>query len=368
VTTTARQPGAYNSVSERQALIAQATRATHSLALALGADCALLDTPAGQCSTGWTETGGVYSLSYVRNPGAKYVRITARVLPTTTPVNANVTLDLTITDALGNSVASSDNRIPRQWKSETIYAPFAAVGSAMQEFSDLVVGYVDCDDLDSTLTDPTWSFDVTLTTTGGAQLDGLWIDEMPRFLADDGATHGGIVPGAFQRDATIHDGATDGLDRLLATLASGRTQQRSYLAMAWRQSVVAAETPSLTSAVDGPFTLLTSGAGVRTDFAVYPRSIAAVSAAGEAAKVRYLYRFEGGAGTETAQITLRGSATGSLWTASALAYTTSWTWSAWVDCAVRTSPLSDALSLSGKVSAGGPTLWLAGVHVREAVT
>jgi hypothetical protein len=54
----------------------------------------------------------------------------------------------------------------------------------------------------------------------GAQLDGMWIEEMPRFLADDSATHGGIVPGSFQRDATIHDGSTDGLDRLLATLAS----------------------------------------------------------------------------------------------------------------------------------------------------
>lgn len=368
MTTWPRSPGFGNSAQERQALVAQATRATHGLALALAADCALLDTPAGQCSAPWTETGGTFSLSYVRNPGARFIQISARVLPTTTPINAAVTLDLTITDALGNSVSVGDDRIPRRWKGETIYCPYAPTGSALQEFSELVVGYVDCDELDDTLTDPTWSFDVALTVTGGAQLDGLWLAEMPRFLVDDGATHGGIISGSFQRDATIHDGSTDGLDGLLATLASGRIQQRSYLAMAWRQSIVSAETPSLTSSSDGPFTLLDAGAGVRAEFAVYPRSIGAVSAAGEAAKVRYLYRFSGGAGTETGQITLRGSATGSPWALSSIAYTTSWAWSAWVDCAVRTSPLSDALSLSGKVSASGPTLWLAGVHVREAVT
>ena len=368
MTTTPHRPGYLNEVSERQALVAKATQAVHGLNLALAANAGLLDTPAGQCSTGWTETGGTYSLSYVRNPGAKYVQICTRILPTTTPLSATVTLDLTVTDATGNSVSVGDDRIPRGWKGEIVYAPALPTGGALAEWSHVVLGYVDCDELDDTLTDPSWSFDVALAVTGGAQLDGVWLAEMPRFLVDDGATHGGIIPGSFQRDATIHDGPVDGLDRLLATLASGRIQQRSYLALAWRQSTVSAETPSLTGTSDGPFTLLDAGSGVRAEFAVYPRSIAAVSVAGEAAKVRYLYRFSGGAGTETGQIALRGSATGSPWLLSSIAYTTSWTWSAWVDCAVRTSPLSDLLSLSGKVSAGGPTLWLAGVHVREAVT
>lgn len=368
MTTTPHQPGYRGALQERQARIGEATRAVHALNLSLTANAALLDTPAGQCSTGWTDTGGIYSLSYVRNPGARFVAIVARVLPTTAPINATVTLDLTVRDSTGNSVASSDDRIPRRWKGETIYCPYAAAGTALAEYSEQVVGYVDCDELAADLADTSWSFDVTVAVTGGAQLDGIWLAEMPRFLVDDSVSHGGIVPGSFQRDATIHDGPVDGLDRLLATLASGRTQQRSYLALAWRQSVVSAETPSLTSSSDGPFTLLDAGSGTRAEFAVYPRSIAAVSAAGEAAKVRYLYRFSGGAGTETAKIRLRGSATGSPWLTGDLAYTTSWTWSPWIDCAVRTSPLSDALSLSANLSAGGPTLWLAGIHVREAVT
>ncbi len=368
MTTSGRAPADHNSVQERLARIAQATRATDALSLARAANCALLDTPAGQCSTGWTETGGVYSLSYARNPGARFVAIVARLLPRTSTATVSITLDLTVRDSTGNFVASSDDRIPDQWKGETLLAPRARAREPFAAASLRVVGYVDCDELATDLSDPSWSFDVTLSVTGGAQLDGLWLAEMPRFLADDSVSHGGIVPGSFQRDATIHDGATDGLDRLLATLASGRTQQRSYLALAWRQSAVSAETPSLTSATDAPFALLDAGAGVRATFAVYPRSIAAVSTAGELAKVRYLYRMSGGAGTETAKIRLRGSATGSPWLTGDLAYTTSWVWSPWIDCAVRTSPLSDALSLSGNVSASGPTLWLAGAHVREAVT
>lgn len=366
MTTAAHQPGYRSSLSELQARVARATQATHGLSLALAANCALLDAPAGQCSAGWTETGGDWSFSYVRNPGCRFVAIVARVLPSTGA--AAVTLDLTVRDAAGNSVSSSDARIPRLWKGEAIAAPRARVFEPLAELSRKVVGYVDCDALDDDLTDPSWSFDLAVGVTGGAELDGVWLCEMPRFLVDDGATHGGILPGAFQRDAIISDDPTAGLDRLVATLASARQQQRSYLALAWRRSTVPDETPSLTSTSDGPFTLLTSGSGVRTVFPIVPRSIAAVSAAGEAAKVRFLYRFSGGAATETAKLRLRGLATGSPWTTMGLAYTTSWTWSAWLDAAVRTSPLSDKLSLSGQLSAGGPTLWLAGVHVREAVT
>jgi hypothetical protein len=369
MTTVAREPALLNSVDARQARIGRATQNVHALALALTANCALLDTPAAQCSTGWTETGGTYSLSYVRNPGARYVRLEALIHPSTTVLGTSVTLDLTVRDAAGHSVTSSDDRIPRRWRAETVYAPLAVAGSARLEFVERVIGYVDCDALDDDLTDPSWSFDVALTVSGGAQVESLSLSEMPRFVVDDAAGHGGVIPGAYQRDTIIHDGLQDGLRRLLSTLDSGRLSQRTYLGLAWRQALVSAETPSLTGTSDGPFTLLDgAGSGGRLEWALVPRSIRAASAAGEPCKVRYLYRFQGGAGTETGQISLRGSATGSPWTLSSIAYTTSWTWSAWVDCAVRTSPLSDALSLSGKVSASGPTLWLAGVHVREAVT
>lgn len=368
MTTAPRQPAYTNNVQERQARVGRATETGHALSLALVANSALLDTPAAQCASPWTETGGTYSLSYVRNPGARYLRLEALLHPTDAPLSAAVTIDLTVRDAAGHSVTSSDDRIPRRWKGELVYAPYAGAGIGRLEFVERVVGYVDLDELAADLTDPSWSFDVTLTVASGAQVESFSISEMPRFVVDDGAAHGGILPGAYQRDAVIHDGGTDGLRRLLSTLASARQSQRTYLGIAWRQATLASEVPSLTGTSDGPFTLLEgAGSGGRLEWDVAPRPVRAVSAAGEPAQVRYLYRFSGGAGTETGQITLRGAATGSPWTRSSLAYTTSWTWSAWLDCAVRTSPLSDAVSVSGKVSASGPTLWLAGIHLREAV-
>lgn len=368
MTTTARQPGYINTLAQTQARIGRATQAVHPLTLALVANCALLDTPPAQCSTPWTETGGAFSLSYVRNPGARFVRLEALVLPTDAALGAYVTLDLTVRDAAGHSVSSSDDRIPRRWKGENVYCPVGAAGGARLDRAERVVGYVDLDELDDDLTDASWSFDVTLTVSGGAQVETISLGEMPRFIADDAATHGGMLPGSFQRDATIADGTQDGLRRLLSTLDSARQSQRSYLALAWRQAMLSDEVPSLTSAVDAPFTLLEgAGSGGRLEWALAPRPVHAASSAGEAARFRVLYRFDGGAGTETAKVRLRGSATGGTWITGTLSYTTSWTWSPWVACACRTSPRSDRLSLSGNLSASGPTLWLGGVHVPEAV-
>jgi hypothetical protein len=330
---------------------------------ALAADCALLDTPAAQCSTGWTETGGVYSLSYVRNPGARYVRLEARMTPVA--AGATLTLSLTIRDAAGHSVGPSDDRIPYDWRGETLTPPLLPFAGLLPDSSQAVLGVVDCAELATTLADESWSFDVTLSVSGGAQLDGITLYELPRFVVDDSAAGGGIIPGAFQRDAVIHDGSTDGLVRLVSTLESARLSQRSYLGLAWRQSTVLADTPSCASTSLAPFTLLDAGAAAAS-FKVISRVVNAASSAGEALRWRVLYRMTDGT-TETGTVKLLGSATGSPWTTGALAYTSSWTWSSWKTAAVRTSPANDAFSLKAQVSASGPTLWLAGLDVREAV-
>jgi len=356
-------PSLWNAPEERAARVHRATHALHALAIAGASNSALLETPAAQASTGWTETGGDYSLSYVRNPGARFVRLEARMTPVA--AGATLTLSLTIRDAAGHSVGPSDDRIPYDWRGETLTPPLLPFAGALPDASQPVLGVVDCDALASTLTDESWSFDITLTVSGGAQLDGVTLYELPRFIVDDSATHGGIVPGSFQRDAVIHDGATDGLVRLVSTLESARLSQRSYLNISWRQSLVAADTPSCSSTTLAPFTLLDAG-GAAASFKVISRVINAASAAGEALRWRVLYRMSDGT-TETGTVKLLGSATGSPWTTGALAYTTSWTWSAWKSAAVRTSPANDAFSVKGQVSASGPTLWLAGIDVREAV-
>lgn len=369
MTTASRQPGWGNLPSELQARIGRATQAVHPLGVALASDCALLDTPPAQASMGWTETGGAYSMSYVRNPGARYIRVEARLAPTQTPLGAQVQLKLTVRDAAGHSVAYSDDRIPRGWKDEVQLSPFVVETSSLAEFSTPVVGYLDADALGDDLTDPSWSFDLEITLTGGAQLEGVWLSELPRFVVDDAAAVGGVIPGVFQRDAVIHDGSTDGLRRVVAVLEAARLQQRSYLSLTWRDSTTPADTPSCSSPIAlEAFALLDLGSSTdAVTFGISPRSIVAGSSAGDAARFRVRYRMSGGAGTETAKVRLYGSASGSPWTTSNLAYTTSWTWSPWVACAIRTSPLSDALSFKAKVSASGPTLWLSAAHVIDDV-
>lgn len=363
--TTGHAPGYFNAVSERQARVHRATQTTHPIALALASNCALLDQPASIASTGWTETGGVYSFSYVRNPGARYVRFEARIAPVSLTSTATVQLKLTARDATGNAVLHGDDRIPDGFKSETHAAPHSLLIGPRFAESLAIVGYVDCDALDDDLTDPTWHFDLEVSVSGGGTLDGMQLFELPRFAVDDTATHGGVIPGSFQRDAVIHSGSDDGLVRLVSTQESARLSQRSYLALSWLRSTTPADTPSVSATSYTPFTLLDAGADA-VRFAVPTRSVHAASSAGEVARWRFLYRFDGGAGTETASVRLYGSATGSPWTKS-LTYTTSWTWSPWVAAAVRTSPATDALSLKGLVSASGPTLWIAAVHVAEAV-
>ena len=365
MTTTAHAPGYFNAVSQRQARIHRATQTTHPLTLATAADCALLDTPPAHGSLPWIETGGTYSISYVRNPGARFVRIEARLSAVDYATFATVRLKLTVRDAAGHSVTSSDDRIPTGYRDETQDSPRAFLLPPRFDLSQAVVGYVDCDALDDDLTDPSWSFDLEVAFTSGATLDGLHLYELPRFLVDDGATHGGIIPGSFQRDAVIHSGVDDGLVRLVSTLESARLSQRTYLNLSWLRSTTPADTPSVSATSYTPFALLDAGAAA-VPFAFTPRVVAAASAQGEPTRWRFLYRFSGGAGTETASVRLYGSATGSPWTKN-VAYNTSWTWSSWVDAYARTSPDSDAYSLKGLVSASGPTLWIAAVHGVEAV-
>lgn len=350
--------------SERQARVHRAAQALHAMGIALGANCALLDHPPWQSSTGATDTGGTWSFSFVRSPGGRYVRCEARLSPAAT--GASVALSMTVRDAAGHSVGPTDPRIPYDWRGEVLASPTLPFAGALASASTSIVGWIDAESLASTLTDPSWSIDVTVSVAGGGALDGITLWEAPRSLVDDEALHGGVVPGSFQRDTIIHAGAVDGLVRLVSTLESARLAQRSYLSLAWRQSTAPTDTPSTTSTSYAPLTLLDAGPDAAA-FAVPTRVIHAASTAGEAVQWRVLYRLSEGLGSETARVRLTTLASGSPSTSGALAYTTSWTWSAWKDATVRTSPATDALALTALVSASGPTLWIAGIHVREAV-
>lgn len=358
-------PGWLSQVTPRATRISQSTRALHPLAVAYAANSALLDNPPSIGAIGWTDTGGTYSMSYVRTPGAAYVRIEARVAAVAPGTAASVTLKLTLRDAAGHTVAHTDDRCPVGYRDETTDCPASLVVAPRFDESRAVVGWLDLDALAVDLTDPSWSLDLEVAVSGGASLDGVQAFELPRFSADDVTEHGGVVPGSFQRDYTISDDTQRGLRRIVSTLESARLSQRTYLSLTWLRSTSAADTPSTSATSYAPLALLDAGADpVR--FVVPTRHVGAASA-GTPARWRFLYRLSGGAGTETARVRLYGDASGSPWTSSLLTFTTSWTWSDWKDATLRTSPALEHLALRAKLSASGPTLWIAAVHVHEAV-
>lgn len=368
MTTVPHAPELLTSLAEQTPRVNAPVAGLHHIELAHVANHALLDTPAGRFNLDLIDTDGVYSFSYVRNPGAKYLRLEARINAQRGLLTTGfVLVDLTIRDAGGHSVVSSSSHVPRGFKGETLRTPSALVDVSLVD-QLAVVGTLDCDALAATLTDPSWSFDFTLTFGGGAEVNTLQCWEIPRFLVDDSVDHGGMLPGAFQRDQPLTDSDTIGLERLLETLVSARQVERTYVSLAWRQQVVVTgETPHVSATSFQYLTALSADAAPQT-WRLAPRQIATGSTAGESLRYRVLYRMSGGAGSETGQVRLVGNATGSPWATASLAYTTTWTWSPWINAAIRTSPLADTLSLEGKVSGSGPTLWVAGVHVREHVT
>lgn len=360
-------PELLTSLEERTPRIDHPVSAVHHILLADVANHALLDHPAGRFNLDLIDTSGTYSFSYVRNPGARYLRLEARINAQAPTSLGFAQIDLTIRDAAGHSIASSSVHVPRGFKNEQLPTPRSLLDLPLYDQLS-VVGVLDCDALDGTLTDPSWVFEFAITFAGGAEINTLQCGEVPRFVVNDAVDHGGVLPGAFQHDTPITASDVTGLERLLETLVSARQCERTYVSLAWRQQVVVtSETPNVSATSFTHFTALAADAGPQT-WRPSPRQVYAGSSAGEAIRLRFLYRFSSGAGSETAQVQLVGNAGGGSWLSATLAYTTTWTWSDWITAAIRTSPLSDALALKGKVSASGPLLWIASVHVLEAVT
>lgn len=361
-------PELLDAIEPQTPRISRAVQGMHDLTLAQAVNCALFNHPAARANLDLCDTAGTYSFSYVRNPGARYLRLEAHFNGHSGYGGVYGQIDLTARDAAGHSVASSDAKIPNGFKNERHYPPYSVGAIVAPDNQLVVVGYLDCDALDDDLTNENWSLDFALTFTGGAELNSLQLVEMPRFLCDDLATHGGTVPGNYQRDAPIDDSAQKGLERILSTLQSARRVQRSYVALAWRQQVaVTTETPNTTATSYQYLSVLNADSAPQT-WRMGTRQVYTGATAGEAARYRVLYRMSDGAGTEKGRFRVSGNATGSPWETGDLNYTTTWTWSDWVTMAVRTSPTTDTLTLEGRLNGAGPTLWCAGVDVREAVS
>jgi hypothetical protein len=329
------------------------------------ADCingAGLDDHAGRFGTSEILDTGTFTWSYTRTAQARYLcvrAIIAATAPVTTPGTDTVTLDLTLSDGT-NTLASSSLKLPRGWKGETHVSPLAYLGGRHDGLH--VTGYVDLDDVDDDLSASSdWSITVVVTIAGGAQVQVLSAWEVPGFAIDDDVPGRGVLVGNYSRDREIVDTPL-GCEELITQDDYAVTEQRTILSMAWRQQVAdSTETPSCASTSYGAVSLLDEGGAVghfRTIARALPTPGADVPI-----RFRVLYRMSGGT-TETGQVRINTGATGGPWATASLAYTASWTWSAWVTAAHLSG--ADETTIEAKVSASPAVLWIAAIAVMEA--
>lgn len=331
-----------------------------------------LDDMAGRFCASWVDTSGTLSFSFTRTAQARYLCLRALIqtIGTLTGTLYSLKLDLSVTDGT-DTVASTDERIPYGFRNEVLFVPDTSGGSLVGTPSSRdVVGYIDLDalvsDPDATgdaLTGVDWivSVDVTVTGTGSClQLLHAW--EAPCFAIDDAIPGRGVLLGNFTRDMEIVD-TPSCVEALVDADDYAVTAQRTLMSTAWRQQVAdSTETPSCAATSYGAISLLDEGGSVG-HFRTFARALPDPTTSEVPIRYRVLYRFSGGAGTETGNVRLDSGATGGPWATSNLAYTTTWTWSAWID-AVHLSG-ADEITWEAQVSAGGPALWIGAVAVAE---
>jgi hypothetical protein len=369
VTSAAHMPGACPPSSEAVARIRATVHGPQIAEVARVANFGCLDNPS-QRFLGADLDAGDYSFSYTpaATPARKYLRVTVWIYPGSAVGLATITL--TIRDSLGNSVTGAVSTMPLGFRGENRGAPPPAYATR-HETALRVAGDFDLAALAATLTGPDWSWDFALTSTNSAYFT-VEAFELPRVKIDTAETYGAL-PVAYLGGAEIDDDAATGTERLLTTIAGARTTERVYLQLAWEKDT-SAPIPQTTGTAFAFLTNLDENGTTYETWRVFVRQVYAVSTAGEAAKVRFLYRLSGGAGTETAEIRTHTGSTASPFDLTGLAHTgTSWVWSDWKTILLDTAGATagqegtTTIGFEARVSAAGPTLYLAAIEVLEDV-
>lgn len=319
----------------------------------------------------YTLAPGTYVASYRRTHDAikqALITWTTRCTPpdgVTIGTGDSLTVTLTISDALGNTVVSSDARIPAGFRGETRAFSQDANAPALPTLGGW--GVLDLDALATKLTDPSWEFEFVVARPSGTVLhvDLIHMRELARSTMDTADTYG-VDPADFQPGQPVSSGSstTLGTLRLAKTIEGAIASTDDVLHVAWEDDTTAA-IPQTTAAAYGAMTNLTgSGANpVRWRVPVRPMLVAAPpgDATGETARFRVRYYVAGGG---TADVRLVTGSSGSPYAITGLTGA-SWQWSAWTDCRLPTNgtDVLATLKLEGQTSAG--TLYVSVIHVQQ---
>jgi hypothetical protein len=322
---------------------------------------AALDDPGAHFGASWIFDAGALSWSYTRTAQARYLCVRAIIQANGGSAGAfhGVQIDLSVTDGTSTRT-SSDDEIPTGFRNEVLAGLLNENGTIVPNRT--VVGYIDLDAVATHLTASSdWRVTASVTVTGFGHIQRIHAWEVPGFAIDDDVPGRGVLVGNYSRDREIVDTPL-GCEELVTQDDYAVTQQRTILSMAWRQQVAdSTETPSCASTSFGAVSLLDEGGAVghfRTVARALPTPGADVPI-----RFRVLYRMSGGS-AQTGQVRINTGATGGPWATASLAYTTSWTWSAWVTAAHLSG--ADETTIEAKVSASPAVLWIAAIAVMEA--
>ena len=323
---------------------------------------ASLDDPGAHFGASWVFNTGALSWSYTRTAQARYlcVRAVVQAIGASSGAFHGVQIDLSVTDGT-NTRTSSDDEIPAGFRNEVLAGLPNESGTIVPNRT--VVGYIDLDAVATHLTAGSdWTITASVTVTGFGHLQRMHAWEVPGFAIDDAVTGRGVLPGNYTRDQEVV-GTPVGCEELIRQDDYAVTQQRTILAMSWRQQVIGTEeTPWASGSSWDAIYLLNEGSSPG-HFRTFAR---ALPTPGSDVPIRFrvLYRFTSGAGTETGQVRISTGAPGGPWPTASLAYTTSWTWSPWIDAMHLAG--ADEITFEGQVSALGPALYIASLVVVEA--
>ena len=325
-------------------------RAMQARALAELCNDAATGHPAQRFGFGRTVVSAVRHTHWLPNAIPRWLRVQA--LFTSAAVTGNgASLELSITDGT-TTVAPPDPEIPGGLNG----VPDHISGYATSTPSRLGAGqlqtwYLDVDALVAaglSRTADWWRFTWTIGITSPAEIEWLCVDELPRWLVDDGADFGQI-PSVYFAQGLVVDGTPNGLQRLHETARYGLTDGVSTYHCLGRPEADA-WTISSTSLV--PFGGSDEEAsGVAARYEVRPKQMRA----GVNARVRFLvrYRINGASPGDTAQVRLTTGAGNYDVTLTTLG---AWAESAWTTAYLSVSGAFDTLYFRAKVSNGASTL------------
>lgn len=346
-------------VEARMTASGQTARAAHPATLSELVTDSVTGHPGQRMTVPRLTATGVVETLWLPTAVPRWLKVTALIASTAYAGSTGVTIELAVSDG-STTVLSVEDEIPVGLKGDlTFRSAYSTSRPSRLGAGALQVWYLDVDALVAkglSLSADAWQFNWSVTMTSPSELESLVVEEVSRFLIDDGEDFGQIGEASYLPRGLIVDGDPVGLPRLIKTMRAGlMLGLRTYhclarpLADAW---AVSSTSFASFGASDE------EAASTPARHTVRPRRMRGTSTP---CRVRFalLYRLVGASPGDTASVKFTsgyGGATATLTDTSG-----SWVVSSWQTAYLDTSGTDglDAIYWTAKVSNGASTLEVA---------